>query len=341
MKTLVTGATGFLGSHVARQLAARGDQVRVLVRPSSDTRALDGLDAERFTGDVRDVASLDRALTGVNRVFHVAADYRLWARNPREIYESNVTGTRNLLEASRRAGVEKFVHTSTVATIAVPRKDGLPDETMKSSVQEMIGHYKRSKYEAEQCAMGAAEAGLPVVIVNPTTPVGPGDWKPTPTGKIVVDFLNGRMPGYVDTGLNFVPVEDCAAGHLLAAERGRVGERYILGGRNLTLKEVLEMLAPISGLRAPRWKFPHALAYVAACVDTAISALTGREPQIPLEGVRMARHKMFIDASKATRELGFSPGPIEGALERAVRWYETYGYVAARGAHAVPRAHAA
>ena len=341
MKTLVTGATGFLGSHVARQLAGHSEQVRVLMRPSSDTRAIESLEAERFIGDLRDVASLDRALAGVTRVFHVAADYRLWARNPQEIYESNVTGTRNLLEASRRAGVEKFVYTSTVATIAVPRKEGLPDESTQSSVEEMIGHYKRSKFEAEQCALRAAGAGLPVVIVNPTTPVGPGDWKPTPTGKIIVDFLNGRMPGYVDTGLNFVPVEDCAAGHLLAAERGRIGERYILGGCNVTLKEVLDMLAAISGLHAPRWKFPHAVAYVAACVDTAVSAALRREPQIPLEGVRMSRHKMFVDASKATRELGFSPGPIEGALERAVRWYETNGYVAARGAHTVARAHAA
>jgi len=341
MKTLVTGATGFLGSHVARQLAARGERVRVLVRPSSDVRALDGLEAERVTGDLRDAASLGPALADVTRVFHVAADYRLWARNPHEIYESNVTGTRNLLEASRQAGVEKFVYTSTVATIAVPRKGGLPDESTQSSVEEMIGHYKRSKFEAEQCAMRAAGAGLPVVIVNPTTPVGPGDWKPTPTGKIVVDFLNGRMPGYVDTGLNFVPVEDCAAGHLLAAERGRIGERYILGGRNLTLKEVLDMLAAISGLRAPRWKFPHALAYVAAGVDAVVSAVMGREPQISLEGVRMARHKMFVDASKAVRELGFTHGPIEEALGRAVRWYETNGYVAARGAQTVARAHAA
>jgi dihydroflavonol-4-reductase len=341
MKTLVTGATGFLGSHVARQLAARGEQVRVLVRPSSETRAIDGLEAERFIGDLRDVASLDRALAGVTRVFHIAADYRLWARNPRDIYESNVTGTRNLLDAARRAGVERFVYTSTVATIAVPRKGGLPDETTNSSIEEMIGHYKRSKFEAERSAMRAAETGLPVVIVNPTTPVGPGDWKPTPTGKIVVDFLNGRMPGYVDTGLNFVPVEDCAAGQLLAAERGRIGERYILGGRNLTLKELLDMLAAISGLHAPRWRFPHALAYVAACVDTAVSTVRDREPQIPLEGVRMARHKMFVDASKATRELGFSYGPVEGALERAVRWYEANGYVEAQGAHAVARAHVA
>jgi len=341
MKTLVTGATGFLGSHVARALAGRGENVRVLVRPSSDLRALEGLEAERCAGDLRDRASLDRALEGVQRVFHVAADYRLWARDPREIHESNVTGTQNLLDAARRAGVEKFVYTSTVATIAVPRSGGLPNEQTQSSLGEMIGHYKRSKFEAEQSALRAAKTGLPVVIVNPTTPVGPGDWKPTPTGKIIVDFLNGRMPGYVDTGLNFVPVEDCARGHLLAAERGRVGERYILGGSNLTLKQMLDMLAAASGRPAPRWKFPHALAYAAACVDTGVSRLLGREPQIPLEGVRMARHKMFVDASKAGRELGFAPGPIEAALERAAAWYESNGYIAAGRAPAVAGVRAA
>ena len=341
MKTLVTGATGFLGSHVARALAGRGENLRVLVRPSSDLRALEGLDAERFKGDLRDRASLDRALEGVQRVFHVAADYRLWARDPREIHESNVAGTQNLLDAAQRAGVEKFVYTSTVATIAVPREGALPNEETQSSVKEMIGHYKRSKFEAEQCALRAAEAGLPVVIVNPTTPVGPGDWKPTPTGKIIVDFLNGRMPGYVDTGLNFVPVEDCARGHILAAERGRIGERYILGGRNLTLKQMLDVLASTSGRRAPRWKFPYILAYAAGCVDAGVSRLLGREPQIPLEGVRMARHRMFVDASKAERELGFASGPIEAALERAVAWYESNGYIAARGTQTVARAHAA
>lgn len=341
MKTLVTGATGFLGSHVARALAARGEEVRVLVRASSDLRALNGLNAERFPGDLRNPASLAGALAGVSRVYHVAADYRLWARNPGEIYESNVTGTQNLLHAARHAGVDKFVYTSTVATVAVPREGALPNEATKSSIGEMIGHYKRSKFEAEQLALRAAESGLPVVIVNPTTPVGPGDWKPTPTGKIIVDFLNGRMPGYVDTGLNFVPVEDCALGHLLAAERGRTGERYILGGRNLTLKEMLEMLAAASGRPAPRWKIPYAVAYVAGCVDTGVSRLLGREPQIPLEGVRMARHKMFVDASKAGRDIGFAPGPIEGALERAARWYETNGYVAAGRAPAVAGARAA
>jgi dihydroflavonol-4-reductase len=341
MKTLVTGATGFLGSHVARELAGRGGSVRVLVRPSSDSRALDGLDAERFSGDLRDRASLERAVDNVQRIYHVAADYRLWARNPREIYESNVTGTQNLLDAARRAGVERFIYTSTVATIAVPREGGLPDERTQSSIGEMIGHYKRSKFEAEQAALRAGESGLPVVIVNPTTPVGPGDWKPTPTGKMIVDFLNGRMPGYVDTGLNFVPVEDCARGHLLAAERGRIGERYILGGCNLTLKQMLDILSSISGRRAPRWKFPHALAYAAGCVDSAVSRLVGREPQIPLEGVRMARHKMFVDASKAGRELGFAPGPIEAAFERAVAWYESNGYVIAGRAPAVVGARAA
>lgn len=341
MKTLVTGATGFLGSHVARALAGRGGNVRVLVRPSSELRALEGLGADRFTGDLRDRASLDRAMDGVQRVFHVAADYRLWARDPREIHESNVNGTQNLLDAARRAGVEKFVYTSTVATIAVPREGALPNEETQSSVNEMIGNYKRSKFKAEECAMRAAEAGLPVVIVNPTTPVGPGDWKPTPTGKIIVDFLNGRMPGYMDTGLNFVPVEDCARGHLLAAERGRVGERYILGGRNLTLKQMLDILASTSGRPSPRWKFPYVLAYAAGWMDTGVSRLLGREPQIPLEGVRMARHKMFVDASKAERELGFVPGPIEAALERAVAWYESNGYVAAGRAPAVAGARAA
>ena len=341
MKTLVTGATGFLGSHVARALAARGEDLRVLVRASSDLRALDGLNAERFVGDLRNSSSLAGALEGVARVFHVAADYRLWARDPREIYESNVGGTQNLLDAASHAGVEKFVYTSTVATVAVPREGGLPNEATQSSVDEMIGHYKRSKFEAEQCAVRAAGTGLPVVIVNPTTPVGPGDWKPTPTGKIIVDFLNGRMPGYVDTGLNFVPVEDCARGHLLAAERGRVSERYILGGRNLTLKEMLDMLAIASGRPAPRWKIPYVVAYAAGWVDAGISRVLGREPQIPIEGVRMSRHIMFVDASKAERELGFAPGPIEGALERAVEWYETNGYVAAGRAPAVAGARAA
>lgn len=340
MKTLVTGATGFLGSHLARQLAGRGEDLRILMRPSSDPRAVAGLPAEHCIGDLRDAASIDRAMAGVDRVFHVAADYRLWARNPREIYESNVFGTRILLEAARRANIRKFVYTSTVATIAVPGNGELPDESAQASPAEMIGHYKRSKFEAERLAVAAAEAGLPLVIVNPTTPVGPGDWKPTPTGKIICDFLNGRMPGYVDTGLNFVPVEDCATGHLLAAERGRPGERYILGGENLTLKGMLDVLARISGRTAPRWKVPRALAYATGYADAMVSRLTGREPQIPLEGVRMSRHTMFVNCGKAARELGMVAGSVEAALERAVRWYEENGYVGRSSPHAV-RVHAA
>ncbi|MGD0842133.1 MAG: hopanoid-associated sugar epimerase [Candidatus Acidiferrales bacterium] len=342
MTTLVTGATGFLGSHVARQLVARGDQgVRVLARPSSDLRALAGLAVERVTGDLRDSASLDAALKGVDLVYHVAADYRLWARNPEEIYESNVTGTRNLMDAARRAGVVRIVYTSTVATIAVPGTKSLPDETTEAHLSDMIGAYKRSKFLAEQEVLQAARSGLPVVIVNPTTPVGPGDWKPTPTGKIVVDFLNGRMPGYVDTGLNFVAVEDAAAGHLLAAERGKIGERYLLGGENLTLHELLDALAKVSGRPAPRFRVPHAIAFAAACAETFAARLTGREPQIPIDGVRIARHKMFVDCSKSVRELGFAPTPVRAALDRAVRWYETNGYVAAGRAERLERAHAA
>lgn len=340
MTTLVTGATGFVGSHVARQLVARGEGVRVLLRPSSQLRAIEDLPVERAYGDLREAASLAPALDGVRRVFHVAADYRLWARHPQEIYESNVTGTRHLLAAARRAGVERFIYTSTVATIAVPRADTLPNEATVAALPEMVGHYKRSKFLAEQEARRAAAEGLPVVIVNPTTPVGPGDWKPTPTGRIILDFLNGRMPGYVHTGLNLVPVEDVAAGHLLAAERGRVGERYILGGRNLTLKEILEVLARITGRPAPRLRLPYVVALAAGYADHLVSRVLGREPQIPLEGVRMARHKMFVDCSRAARELCFTAGPVEQALERAVRWYEENGYVGARNPQ-LARAHAA
>ena len=332
MTTLVTGATGFVGCHLARRLVEGGVPVRVLVRASSDLRAIEGLAVERVSGDLRDVASLRQALRGVRQVFHVAADYRLWARDPGEIYESNVTGTRNLLAAAREAGVEKFIYTSTVATIAVPRHGSLPNEETVARLDEMIGHYKRSKFLAEQEALEAASAGLPVVIVNPTAPVGPWDWKPTPTGRIILDFLNGKMPAYVDTGLNLVPVEDVAAGHLLAAERGRPGQRYILGGRNMDLKEILDVLARITGRTAPRVRLPHVVALAAGYADTMVSRILGRAPQIPLEGVRMSRHKMFVDAAKATRELGFEAGPVEAALERAVRWYEDHGYLRAGSA---------
>ena len=340
MTTLVTGAAGFLGSHVARQLLARKESVRVLLRPTSQNRAIADLPLEYVTGDLRDPASLDRAMNGVRRVFHVAADYRLWARRPKEIYESNVTGTKNVLEAAKRAGVEQFIYTSTVATVAVDRPQ-LPNEATESQLGEMVGHYKRSKWLAEKEALNAAKRGLPLIVVMPTTPVGPGDWKPTPTGKIILDFLNGKMPGYVETGLNFVGVEDCAAGHLLAAEKGKIGERYLLGAENLTLKQVLDELEKITGLPAPRLKIPHGLALGAAYVETAFSRLVGREPQIPVEGVKIARHLMFVDCSRGQRELGFRPGPVAAALERAVRWYEANGYVTARRARMLARAHAA
>ncbi len=341
MITLVTGATGFLGSHVARQLVARGETVRVLVRPSSRLHAIEALPVEQVAGDLRDMASVYRAMAGVGRVYHVAADYRFGVRHPNEIYDSNVTGTRNLLQAASHAGVERFIYTSSVATIAVPRNGCLPNEETVAGLEEMIGHYKRSKFLAEAETFRAAAEGLPVVVVNPTTPVGPGDWKPTPTGRIIVDFLNGRMRGYVDTGLNVVPVEDAAAGHLLAAERGRVGQRYILGGRNMTLKEILDVLSALSGRRVPRLRLPHAVALAAGHVDRVASFVLRREPQIPLEGVRMARHKMFVDVSKAEQELGFVAGSVEQALGRAVRWYEENGYVSARHARRVARPQAA
>jgi len=326
MTTLVTGAAGFLGSHVTRQLVARGDSVRVLMRPSSNNRAISDLSLEYVTGDLRDAGSLERAMNGVQRVFHVAADYRLWAKHPQEIYDSNVGGTRNLLAAAKDAGVEQFIYTSTVATIAVDRPE-LPNEATDAKLEEMIGHYKRSKWQAEQEVLTAAKAGLPAIVAMPTTPVGPWDWKPTPTGKIILDFLNGKMPGYVETGLNFVAVEECAAGHLLVSERGKVGERYLLGAENLTLKELLDTLARITGLRAPGMKIPHGVALGVAYLEGAFSRLVGKEPQIPVEGVKIAQHKMFVDCSRAQRELGFKPGSVLAALERAVRWYQANGYV--------------
>jgi dihydroflavonol-4-reductase len=325
--SLVTGASGFVGSHVVRMLVARGDTVRVLVRPASRLDHIGDLNLERITGDLRDYSSLPPCLQGVQRVFHIAADYRLWARNPQEIYQSNVEGTRNLLVAARRAGVERFVYTSTVGTIVVPGHSTLPNEQITACLNQMIGHYKGSKFLAEQEAMRAAREGFPVVIVNPTTPVGPGDWKPTPTGRMIVDFLNGKTPAYMDSGLNIVAVEDVAEGHALAAERGRTGERYLLGGENMTLLEIFATLARFTGRPAPRWKIPYALALAAGYADAGISRIMRREPRIPLEGVRMARHRMFVDCSKAIRELGFCPGSAEAALGRAVKWYVDNGYV--------------
>ena len=339
-KILVTGAAGFLGSHLTRQLVARGADVRVLLRPSSNNRAIADLPLEYMTGDLRDAASLDRALAGVQRVFHVAADYRLWSKRAQDIYDSNVGGTKNLVTAAKRAGVEQFIYTSTVATIAVDRPDH-PNEFTDAKLEEMVGHYKRSKWLAEKEVLDAAKHGFPAIIAMPTTPVGPWDWKPTPTGKIILDFLNGKMPGYVETGLNFVGVEECAAGHVLIAEKGIAGERYLLGAENLTLKSVLDLLAQLTGLPAPSLKIPHGVALGVAYAETAFSRLIGREPQIPVEGVKIAQHMMFVDCSRAVRELGFQAGPVSVALERAVRWYEANGYIAPRRAKRIVRAKAA
>jgi dihydroflavonol-4-reductase len=277
-------------------------------------------------GDLRDPVSLERAVAGCAVVYHVAADYRLWAKDPSELYRSNVEGTRNLLTAARDAGVERVVYTSTVGCIGVP-DDRPGDETTAVSLEDMAGAYKRSKYQAEQVALEFARAGLPVVVVNPTAPIGDHDFKPTPTGKIVVDYLKGALPAFVDTGLNLVDVEDTAEGHLLACERGKSGERYILGCENLTLQQILTRLASISGGRTPRWRIPYTVAYAAGLASTGWANLTGQEPRAPIDAVKMARKKMFVSLDKAKRDLGFNPQPVDGALKRAVDWFRANGYV--------------
>jgi dihydroflavonol-4-reductase len=319
---LVTGASGFLGWHVARLLTEKGFGVRALCRPNSQIKELD---VERVTGDLRDPDSLQKAAAGCDLVFHIAADYRLWSRNPQDLYDSNVTGTRNILEAAERAGIERVVYTSTVGCIGMPKdRDG--DENTPVSIEDMAGHYKRSKWLAEQVALEKAHTGLPVVIVNPTAPIGDHDWKPTPTGKIIVDFMNNRLPAFVDTGLNLVDVRDTAAGHLLAAERGKVGERYILGCENVTLKEILARLAKIAGKSAPKTEVPYALAYATGVITTAWANITGKPPIAPLEGVKMARKKMFVSTAKAIGELGYAPGSADAALGRAIKWFGANGY---------------
>ena len=317
MTVLVTGASGFLGWHVAKLLVERNYSVRALVRPGS---RIDQLAVEPVTGDLRDPASLARAIQGCRRVFHVAADYRLWSKDPSDLYRSNVDGTRNLLQAAQAAGVERVVYTSTVGCIGFPH-DGLGTEDTPVSLDDMAGHYKRSKFLAEQVALEFARGGLPVVIVNPTAPIGDHDVKPTPTGKIVLDFLKGDMPAFIDTGLNVVDARDAAEGHLLACERGRIGERYILGSENLTLAQILEKLAAITGRKAPTVRLPYAVAWLAAAASTGYAGITGRPPRVPLEGVRMARKRMWVSHEKARRELGFNPGPAETALRRAVEWF--------------------
>ena len=311
--TLVTGASGFVGWHVARLLLARGERVRALVRGSS---VVPDLNVERVTGDLRDPDSLARAAVGCGVVYHVAADYRLWSRNPAELYQSNVEGTRNVLTAARDAGVERFVYTSTVGCI------GSEDEHSPVSLDAMAGTYKRSKFMAEAVALEFARSGFPVVIVNPTAPMGDHDFKPTPTGQIILDFLRGAMPAYIDTGLNVVHVDDVAQGHLLACEHGRVGERYILGSENMTLREILRVLAEITGRKAPSIQIPYALAYAAGVVSTAWAQVSGVAPRAPLEAVRMARKKMWVTHEKAARELGYAPRPAREALADAVAWFE-------------------
>ena len=325
MKALVTGATGFVGAAVARALLREQWQVRVLARRGSDRRNLRGLDVEVSEGDLTDVDSLQRAAQGCDGLFRVAADYRLGARDPAGLYRANVEGTRNVLSAAHRSGVQRIVYTSSVATIGIPA-DGTPgDEQSANSLENMIGHYKRSKYLAEEVVREAAQGGLSVVIVSPSTPVGPGDVKPTPTGQLVLDAAAGRMPAYVDTGLNIVHVDDVAAGHLLAYERGRPGERYILGGQDMSLREILEVIARLEGRSPPRVRLPYAVVLPIAYVAEGFARLSGRSGRITLEGVRMSRKKMFFSSAKAARELGYRWRQPRQAFEDAIRWYRDNG----------------
>jgi dihydroflavonol-4-reductase len=333
---LVTGANGFVGCHVVRALATRGAHVRALVRQGADRRALEGLDCELVLGDVRDREAVDRAVHGCSEVYHVAADYRLWVMDDAPMYAANVEGTRNIIRAAHAAGVRRIVHTSTVGALGIDA-DGLGREDSRVTLEAMVGPYKRSKFMAEQEAVKAAQEGIPVVIVNPSTPIGPYDYKPTPTGRIIVDFLNRKMPAYVNTGLNLVAVEDCARGHLLAADNGRIGEKYILGGENLTLKEMLLRLSQLSGLAAPRLRLPFAIALGFALGAEAVArTITHQPPRASLTEVRMARKKMFFDSGKARAELGYESAPINDALDCAVRFFRMSGLVRTRQ-HAVEK----
>jgi dihydroflavonol-4-reductase len=325
MKALVTGATGFVGAAVARALLREQWQVRVLARRGSDRRNLKSLDVEVSEGDLTDFESLQRATRGCDGLFHVAADYRLGARDPKELYRTNVEGTRNVLNAARGSGVQRIVYTSSVATIGIPA-DGTPgDEQSANSLENMIGHYKRSKFLAEDVVREAAQAGISVVIVSPSTPVGPGDVKPTPTGQLVLDAAAGRMPAYVDTGLNIVHVDDVAAGHLLAYERGSAGERYILGGQDMSLREILEVIARLEGRNPPRVRLPYGVVLPLAYLAEAFARISGRSGRITLEGVRMSRKKMFFSSAKAVRELGYRWRPPSQAFEDAIRWFRDNG----------------
>ncbi|MBJ6727689.1 hopanoid-associated sugar epimerase [Geomesophilobacter sediminis] len=326
MKAFVTGATGFIGASIVRELIKDGVEVRALVRPGSDRTNLAGLDVELFEGDLTDRDHLARGLKGCATLYHAAADYRLWTRSPATMYDVNVGGTRNILNAALTAGTEKVVYTSSVGTLGNPG-DGTPGtESSPVGFEDMVGDYKKSKFLAERAAEEFIPRGLPLVIVNPSTPVGPRDVKPTPTGKIIVDFLNRKMPAYLDTGLNLIDVEVCARGHILAAQKGKIGEKYILGNENLTLAQIFKLLSELTGLKAPGVKLPYYPILFAAYANEAISACTGKEPMIPLAGVQMAAKFMFFDPQKAIRELGLPVRPVRESLEQAVGWFRSHGY---------------
>jgi dihydroflavonol-4-reductase len=329
MLAFITGATGFVGSHVARVLAEQGADLRLLIRSSSDPRNIQALKADRVVGDLRDPASVEKAMAGCDVVFHLAADYRLWVREPEQMYRSNVEGTRAILAAARKNGVRRVVYTSSVATMGFTSNGRPADEDSPVSLGNMIGHYKRSKFMAEEVALQAGRSGMDVVVVNPSTPVGEQDIKPTATGRIVVDFLKKKFPAYVDTGLNLVDVTECARGHVAALEKGRSGERYILGGENLTLKQILDKLAAITGLPSPKVRVPYVVALAAGVVDEVVTGrILGREPRATIDAVRMGRKKMFVSSAKAERELGWTTVPVDDALRRAADWFQANGYAA-------------
>lgn len=340
-KVFVTGGTGFVGGHLLRALVSRGDEVWALSRPSSNRSLTRDLEIHWVEGDLLSPDSYKECLRGCDTVFHCAADYRLFSRNPKPMYTINVEGTRFLLEACKEYEIPKVVYTSSVAALAVPEAGRVSSESDTTVLHHVVGHYKRSKFLAQEVALELAGDGIPVVIVNPSTPVGPGDLKPTATGKIVVDFLQGKMPAYLDTGLNLVPVEDVALGHLQAEALGNPGELYILGHLNLSLKEILGMLSAITGLACPKIQIPYPVAWLAGAVDTLVEGyILDRQPQVPLEGVRMAKKKMYFDADKARRTLNFDPGSVKMALTRSVEWFVDNGYAPAppdwRGREALP-----
>jgi len=327
MLAFVTGATGFVGSHVARALAEQGARLRLLLRTGSNPANVEDLNAERVIGDLRDPSSIEKGMAGCEVVFHVAADYRLWVRDPDEMYRANVEGTRAILNAARNNSIRRVVYTSSVATMGFTGNGHPADEDSPVSLDNMIGPYKRSKFMAERVAVEAARSGIDVVIVNPSTPVGERDIKPTPTGRIIVDFMKRKFPAYVDTGLNLVDVRECARGHIAALEKGKTGERYILGGENLTLKQILDKLGAITGLPSPKVKVPYAMALATGVVDEIVTGrLLGREPRATIDAVRMGRKRMFVSSSRAERELGWRAGPVDDALRRAVDWFRQHEY---------------